>query len=250
MTLEGIDVCPFAWMKIMGVSSSTFYRNAKFTAPGHVAQNHGNTSLCKPRSHIVVATTTLEAVLDRHADHMPHKTRVLPSREKVVAKVLPSNFKWKDQIPLVDEHLADYELLPLSASNLNEIWRLSYPEYYAKKPGDNFARCSTCDNFQSQKKLTQPRAQVSLLWSKKMQVHIDSPFAHRDLYYLNRYRLKSSPHEVVTIMHDKMDHSKIASLVLSHKVKYLESWSYEVACCRDWHTCIWSCRPTLYILRF
>ena len=185
MTLEGIDVCPFAWMKIMGVSSTTFYRNAKSAAAGHVAQNHGNTGLCKPRSHTVVATATLGAILDRHADHMPHKTRVLPSREKVVAKVLPSNFKWKDQIPLVDEHLVDCGLLPLKASNLSKIWRLSYPEYYAKKPGDNFAWCSTCDNFQSQKKLTQSGMQASLLWSKKMQVHIDSAFAHRDLYYLN-----------------------------------------------------------------
>ena len=176
----------------------------------------------KPRSHTVVATVTLGAILDRHADHMPHKTRVLPSGEKVVAKVLPSNFKWKDQIPLVDEHLADCGLLPLKASNLSKIRRLSYPEYYAKKPGDNFARCSTCDDFQSQKKLTQPGTQASLLWSRKMQVHIDSAFAHRDLYYLNRYRSKLSPHEVVTIMHDKMDHSKTASPVLSHKVKHLD----------------------------
>ena len=127
VTLEGIDVCPFAWMKIMGVSSTTFYRNAKSAAAGHAAQNHGNTGLRKPRSHTVVATATLGAILDRHADHMPHKTRVLPSGEKVVAKVLPSNFKWKDQIPLVDEHLADCGLLPLKASNLSKISRLSYP---------------------------------------------------------------------------------------------------------------------------
>ena len=152
----------------MGVSSTTFYRNAKFAAAGHAVQNHGNTGLYKPRSHIVVATATLGAILDRHVDHMPHNTWVLPSGEKVVAKVLPSNFKWKDQIPLVDEHLADYELLPLSASNLSKILQLSYPEYYAKKPGENFARCSTFDDFQSQKKLTQPGTQASLLWSKKM----------------------------------------------------------------------------------
>ena len=95
VTLEGTDVCPFAWMKIMGVSLTTFYRNAKSAAASHAAQNHGNTGLRKPRSHTVVATATLGAILDRHADHMPHKTRILPSGEKVVAKVLPSNFKWK-----------------------------------------------------------------------------------------------------------------------------------------------------------
>ena len=121
MTLEGIDVCPFAWMKIMGVSLTTFYRNAKFAAAGHATQNHRNTGLRKPRSHTIVATATLGAILDRHVDHMPHKTRVLLSWEKVVAKVLPSNFKWKDQIPLVDEHLADSGLLPLKASNLSKI---------------------------------------------------------------------------------------------------------------------------------
>ena len=185
-------------------------------------QNHSNTGLRKPKSHTIVATAMLGAILDRHADHMPHKTHVLPPREKVVAKVLPANFEWKDQIPLVDEHLADCRLPLLSASNLSKIWQLSYPEYYAKKPRDNFAGCSTCHDFQSQKKLTQPGTRASLLWSTKMHVHIDFVFAHQGLYYLNRYRSKSSPHEVVTIMHDKMDHSKTASPVLSHKVKHLD----------------------------
>ena len=59
VTLEGIDICPFAWMKIMGVSSTTFYRNAKSAAAGHVGQNHRNTGLRKPRSHTIVATATL-----------------------------------------------------------------------------------------------------------------------------------------------------------------------------------------------
>lgn len=222
VTLEGIDVCPLAWMKIMGVSSSTFYRNAKYAAEGYAAQPHGNTGLRKPRSHTVVATATLGAILDRHADQMPHKSYILPSGEKVISKVLPANFKWKEQIPLLDKHLADYGLPPLSKSNLSKIRRISYPEYNAKKPGDNFARCSVCDDIQCQKKVTQHGTQASLLWSKKMQVHLDSAFAHRDLYYLNRFRSKTSPHEVLTIMHDKMDHSKTASPALSHKVKHLD----------------------------
>ena len=105
--LEGIDIYLFAWMKIMGVSSSIFYCIAKFAATGHAAQNHGNTGLRKPRSHTIVATAMLGAILDRHANHMPYKTRILPSGEKVVAKVLSTNFKWKDQNPLVDEHPSD-----------------------------------------------------------------------------------------------------------------------------------------------
>ena len=185
VTLEGVDVCPYAWMRIMGVSSTTFFRYAQFAQAGFAAQHHGNTGLRKPRNHTVVATATLGAILDRHADHMPHKSRVLPSGEKVIAKVLPASFKWKDQIPLVDYHLSDCGLPPLSVSNLSKIRRVSFPEYYAKKAGDNFARCSFCDELQSHKKLTQPGTQASLLWSKKIQVHLDSAFAHRDLYYLN-----------------------------------------------------------------
>jgi len=77
--------------------------------------------LRKPRSHTIVATATLGIIFDRYANHMPHKTRVLSSGEKGVAKVLPANFKWKDQIPLVDEHLVDCGLLLLSASNLSKI---------------------------------------------------------------------------------------------------------------------------------
>ena len=154
MTLKDIDGCLFGWMKTMGVNSSTFYRSAKFATARLVVQNHGNTDVRKPKSHTIIATATLGAIFNRHADHMPHKTRVLPSRENIVAKVLPANFKWKNHIPLVDEHLADCGLLPLSTSNLSKIQPLSYPKYYAKKPGDNFARCSTCDDFQSQKKLT------------------------------------------------------------------------------------------------
>ncbi|KAG0574851.1 hypothetical protein KC19_VG296900 [Ceratodon purpureus] len=222
VTLEGIDVCPFAWMKIMGVSSSTFYRNAKYAAAGFEAQFHGNTGLRKPRNHTVVATAVLGAILDRHADHMPHKSRVLPSGETVVAKVLASSFKWKEQIPILDEHLADCGLPPMSASNLSKIRRLSYPEYYAKRAGDNFARCSKCDEFQSQKKLTLIGSHASLLWSKKMRLHNDSAMVHRDLYYLNRFTSKATPHEVLTIMHDKMDHSKTASPALSHKANHLD----------------------------
>ena len=147
VTLKAIDVCMFAWMKIMGVSSSTFYRNAKFAVVHHATPNHSNSDLHKPKRHTIVATTMLGAILDKHIDHMPHKTCVHPFGEKIVAKVLPANFKWKDQIPFVDKHLVDCRLPLLSISNLSKIRRLSYPEYYAKKPGDNFALCSTCDDF-------------------------------------------------------------------------------------------------------
>lgn len=132
VTLEGIDICPFTCMKRLGVSLIIFYRNAKYAATGNSAQHHGNASLRKPRNHTVVATATLGAIFDKHTNHKPHKSLVLLSEEKVVAKVLLANFRWKDPIPLVDEHLTNYRLPPISALNLSKIRRLSYPEYYAK----------------------------------------------------------------------------------------------------------------------
>ena len=90
---------PICMDKIMGVSMSAFYRNAQNGAADHAAQHHGNTSLHKPESHIVVATTTLGAILGRHANHMPYKSCMLPPSDKVVAKVLPARWKWKDQKP-------------------------------------------------------------------------------------------------------------------------------------------------------
>ena len=129
---------------------------------------------------------------------------------------------WKDQLPVIGEHLAECGLPPISSSNLSKIRRVSFPEYDAKKAGDNFARCSTCQRFTEQKKLTQPGTQAALLWQKKMDDHIESAFAHRDLFYLNRFRSRSSPQEILTIMRDKMDHSKTASPVFSHKTKHLD----------------------------
>jgi hypothetical protein len=45
---------------------------------------------------------------------------------------------------------------------------------------------------------------------------------HRELYSANRYRSRFFPGECVTIVHDKMDHTKTASPVFSHKTKQLD----------------------------
>jgi hypothetical protein len=222
VTLEGIDVCPSAWQHIMGVSETSFYLYARDAVAGVAAQPHGNTGLKKPRHHTVVATAALRVILNRNADHMPHKTRVLPSGEKAVAKVLPANFKWKDQIPVIDSHLADCGLPPISTSGLSKIRQVHFPDFNAKRPRDNFARCSFCDDCQTQRKLHQPGTQAALMWQLKLNAHLDSAMAHRELYYSNRYRSQELPDECLTIMHDKMDHSKTASPALSHKIKHVD----------------------------
>ena len=70
---------------------------------------------------------------------MPHRTHTLPSREKVVSKVLPASFKWKDTIPGVNAANAVFGLKGVSVSNISRIRKRKFPKYNAKKPGDNFA---------------------------------------------------------------------------------------------------------------
>ena len=187
-----------------------------------VAQLHANSGLQKPRAHTVQATATLRCILEKSTDHMPHKSRVLSSGEKVVTKVLPATWKWKDSVPELNEVNTSFGLKKVSKSNVNKIRRQSFEEYKVKKPGDNFARCSSCDKYHSLQKLHQPGTHAALLVATKLQMHLNKAWAHHDLYAANRYRSKCFPHECVTIMHDKMDHAKTASPVFSHKTKHLD----------------------------
>ena len=117
---------------------------------------------------------------------MSHKSRVLSSGEKAVTKVFPATWKWKDTDPELNEVNTSFGLKKVSESNyVNKIRRRSFEEYEAKKPGDNFAHCSSCDKYHSLRKLHQPGTQAALLVATKLQMHLNKAWAHRDLYVAN-----------------------------------------------------------------
>jgi hypothetical protein len=91
--LEGINVCSTAWQLIMGVSRATFFRYAETATSGHRAKHHRDYSSKKPREHTVQAIATLRCMLEKFADHMPHRLTTMPTGETVVTKTLPSSFK-------------------------------------------------------------------------------------------------------------------------------------------------------------
>jgi hypothetical protein len=97
----------------------------------------------------VQALATLRCILDRSADHMPHRLRTLASGDNVVLKVLPAIWKWKESIPEINTVNSAFGLSDVSTSQLNKIRKLNFPEYDAKKLGDNIARCSTFDRLHS-----------------------------------------------------------------------------------------------------
>ena len=137
----------------MEVSESTFYCYAKSASQNMVAQLHGNLGLHKPRAHIITASATLRCILEKSADHMLYRSHVLSSGEKVVTKVLPATWKWKDTIPELNKVNTSFGLKEVLESNVNKIRRRSFEEYNAKKPGDNFTWCSNCNKYHSLRKL-------------------------------------------------------------------------------------------------
>ena len=139
VTVEEISVCMRAWMHIFGVPQATFYRYQAYVRANWKASEHGNTRLAKPRKHTQQAMATLKCILEKEADHMPHRMRMTKSGEKVVSMILPASFQWKDQIPKLNEVNAAFGLREVSSSNLSKIRGSRFPEYDVKRPGDNFA---------------------------------------------------------------------------------------------------------------
>ena len=156
VTFEGLDVYHNAWRHIMGVPESTFYHYAKYASQNMVAQLHGYSGLCKPRAHTVQATTTFTCILEKSTDHMPHRSCVLSLGDKVVPKVLPATWKWKDSFSKLNKVNTSFGLKEVSESNVKKIRRHNFEKYDAKKLGDNSAWCSSCDKYHSHRKLHQP----------------------------------------------------------------------------------------------
>ena len=123
----------------------------------------------KPRKHTLQATAILKSLLEKAADHMPHRSHTTPSGEKVVAMVMPASFTWKQTIPEINRTNACFGLKEVSPSNVSKIKKLNFPQYSTKKPGDNFARCSTCDRLNTLKQTAV--ASLKRKYTKKLEKH-------------------------------------------------------------------------------
>jgi hypothetical protein len=224
VTLEGINMCSTAWQLIMDVSRATFFRYAEAATSGHRARHHGNYGSKKLREHILQAIATLRCQLEKSADHMLRRSTTMPTGETMVTKTLPSSFKWKDTLPALNSINSCLELKHISKSGLSRIMNTSFPEYEKKRDGDNFTRCGECDRLKSLQASSTRRSHVEELWDTKLNEHNAIARAHRELYYTNRNLSINEPEKVLTIIHDKMDHSKKAFPHFSHKNKSTEAF--------------------------
>ena len=202
----------------MGVLETTFYCYVGYALKDRPAHKHENYGLQKPQAHTIQVMATLRCILNKLVDHMPHRSCILMSGEKVVSKVMLATWKWKESISKINTVNSTFGLKDVFVPQLNKIRKLNFQEYDAKKPGDNFGHCSTCDKLHSLRKTA---ILGSMLWARKLKIHLDSAMAHHELYSANRYRSKFFLGECVRIMHDKIDHAKTMSPVFSHKTKEL-----------------------------
>ena len=132
---------------IHDIGKSTFHRHAKDVENGARAGEHGNTRSKKTQIHTVHATMTLRCFVENTADQMPHRSTTLDSGEKVVSMQLPPSFKWKEKLPQMNAVNTSMGLEHVSQLGLSLIWKNSFREYSSKKPGNNFARCGSCDKL-------------------------------------------------------------------------------------------------------
>jgi hypothetical protein len=155
---------------------------------------------------------------------MPHKTTTLDTGEKVVSKCLPSSWCWKDSLPELNIVNAQLGLNKVSTSGLSRIRNKSFAESSPKSRGDIFARCGQCDKLKKLGAAYTRGSRSAVLWTKKLEAHSQAQRARRELYYANRNLSKSEPNKVLTIIHDKMDHSKTACPHVSYKNKAVDSF--------------------------
>jgi len=81
-----------------------------------------------------------------------------------------------------------------------------------------------CKKYKQLRSACTPLSYAQEKWLLVLDSHLASQRAHRELYYGNRHISESYPEKMLTIIHDKMDHSKTASPHFSHKTKATDSF--------------------------
>jgi hypothetical protein len=150
---------------------------------------------------------------------MPHKTRTLSSGEKVVQMVLPTGTKWKNILTDINEVGRIAGCGPISLSKLSVIKNQQFAEYILKRPGDKFARCTACEKYKGLRDAHPIGTESHTRHQRKYIEHVNNQEAHRQDYYKNRALSIMRPAEVLTVIHDKMDHAKTACPCYARKIK-------------------------------
>src|ERR1700736_3885963 len=107
----------------------------------------------------------------------------------------------------------------ISLSKLSAIKKANFSEYITKRRGDKFARCSNCEKLKRLQDAHTMGTKSYMAHQLNYFKHVNMQEADRNDYYTNRALSISRPLEVLTVIHDKMDHAKTASPYFANRIK-------------------------------
>ena len=134
-------------------------------------------------------------------------------------KVLPTGTKWKDILLDVNAVGKKAGLQPISLSKLSTIKKTNFSEYITKRQGNKFTRCSNCEKLKRLRDAHTMGTEYSVAHQLTYFKHLNMQEAHRNDYYTNRTLSISRPLEVLTVIHDKMDHAKTTPPCFANQIK-------------------------------
>lgn len=115
-------------------------------------------------------------------------------------------------------------LKPISVALLSKIRISKYADYMIKRRGDSFSRCSKCDMYTTLRNAAPRGSKEQKEWALKFNKHIKAQWAARNVYWSDRIHSIDRPMEFISILHDKMDHSKTALPCLRSRTKDLDGF--------------------------
>ena len=139
-------------------------------------------------------------------------------------KVLPTCTKWKDILLDVNTIGNKAGLDPISLSKLSAIKKSNFSKYITKKRSDKFVRYSKCEKLKRLRDAHTMGTKSYAAHQMNYFKHVHMQKAHCNDYYTNKALSISRPLEVLTIIHDKMDHAKTTSPCFVNRIKVTDGF--------------------------
>ena len=92
-------------------------------------------------------------------------------------------------------------------SKLSVIKNQQFAKYILKQPGDKFTRCTACDKYKGLRDAHLIGIESHIIHQRKYIEHVNNQEAHRQNYYKNRALSIMRPTNVITVIHEKVDHA-------------------------------------------
>jgi hypothetical protein len=107
---------------------------------------------------------------------------------------------------------------------MTHLRQAEFSECKINPRGDMFAQCGICNNKRQLRDSHPVGSTNYAIFNKAYKMHLAQQEAHRNAYYGTRYMSVSHSEKCVIIIHNKMDHAKIASPCFASKNKSIDAF--------------------------